>query len=134
MEAGLRVELISPPGLQVGAANSLRYVVTDARTGGAASDIVASHGRPAHLIVVRSDLERFQHLHPEPLTVAAFLVSGALAGLAGIGDDVLGELRGEYGDESLQFGERPYAEVDAQAMDGARGSHLRSEIEVPAGP
>jgi hypothetical protein len=70
----------APGGLAV-AADGLRLVPSETRfdpgtptewtfrvvdeDGEAVTDFEAAHGRPSHLVVVRRDLTRFQHRHPE---------------------------------------------------------------------
>ncbi len=65
-EADVRVELVAPPTLAPGTPATLVYRLAEAGTGAPLSDLVVSHERPMHLIVVSRDLREFQHLHPEP--------------------------------------------------------------------
>lgn len=44
----------------------LDFVVRHPVTRAIATSLVSVHERPAHLFVVSSDLEKFEHLHPEP--------------------------------------------------------------------
>ena len=46
----------------------LSYQLND-NAGRPLTDVVVSHERPIHLIVVRKDLGIFQHIHPQPTTV-----------------------------------------------------------------
>lgn len=65
-DAGIRANLtlaaVPTPGVPV----HLAYRLQDARTGAPLTDVVESHERPSHLVVVRRDLEHFQHVHPAP--------------------------------------------------------------------
>jgi Cu+-exporting ATPase len=65
-DAGVRAELVAPTTLVPGAPVALTYRLTEARTGAPIADVVESHERPMHLIVVSQDLARFQHVHPMP--------------------------------------------------------------------
>ncbi|MCC6173856.1 MAG: copper-translocating P-type ATPase [Chloroflexi bacterium] len=65
-DGGVRAELVVPAQLMPGAPVLLTYRLTDARTGAPITEIVESHERPMHLIVVSQDLARFQHVHPSP--------------------------------------------------------------------
>lgn len=60
----ITVDLIAPPAPAPATPIALTYRLTDARTGAPVTDVVESHERPGHLIVVRRDLGAFQHLHP----------------------------------------------------------------------
>jgi Cu+-exporting ATPase len=63
---GVRVTLLAPSAPPVGAPIALTYRLADARTGAPITDVLESHERPMHLIVVSQDLARFQHVHPAP--------------------------------------------------------------------
>jgi Cu+-exporting ATPase len=63
---GVRAELIAPAAITPGAPVRVAYRLTDARTAAPITDVIVSHDAPAHLIAVRSDLTRFQHVHPQP--------------------------------------------------------------------
>jgi Cu+-exporting ATPase len=63
---GTHVELIAPESLAPGQAVTLTYHLTDTATDAPVTDIVESHERPMHLIAVSRDLQKFQHIHPEP--------------------------------------------------------------------
>ena len=65
-----RVDLVAPAAIQPGQPAALTYRLTDARTGAPLTDVVVSHERPMHLIVVSRDLQPFQHVHPEPTGTA----------------------------------------------------------------
>ena len=55
----------------------LSYLLTD-KAGRPLTDVVVSHERPMHLIVVRKDLGIFQHIHPQPTSVPGeFIVDSA---------------------------------------------------------
>jgi Cu+-exporting ATPase len=61
-EAGVSVQMVAPPAPQVGTPVTLTYRLT--ADGAPLTDVVVSHEQEMHLIVVRQDLERFQHVHP----------------------------------------------------------------------
>jgi Cu+-exporting ATPase len=64
-EAGVRVELVAPvPAVR--ATTLITYRLSDAQTGVPLTDLVDSHERPMHLIIVSQDLTWFQHVHPTP--------------------------------------------------------------------
>jgi len=65
-DAGVRAELVAPAGLTTGSLVALTYRLADSRTGAPIADLVESHERPMHLIVVSQDLAQFQHVHPTP--------------------------------------------------------------------
>jgi Cu+-exporting ATPase len=64
------VELIAPASLLAGQPVTLTYRLTDTLTDAPVTDIVESHERPMHLIAVSRDLQKFQHIHPEPTDTA----------------------------------------------------------------
>jgi Cu+-exporting ATPase len=65
-EGGVRAELTAPASISAGTSVGLTYRLTDVQTGAPLTDVVDSHERPMHLIVVSQDLARFQHIHPSP--------------------------------------------------------------------
>jgi Cu+-exporting ATPase len=65
-DAGVRAELVAPAVLTSGSSIGLTYRLADARSGAPITDVVESHERPMHLIVVSQDLAHFQHVHPMP--------------------------------------------------------------------
>jgi len=65
-KAGVQVELNAPAGLQAGALASYTIRLRDSLTGVPLTDLIASHERLLHLIIIRRDLQHFQHLHPRP--------------------------------------------------------------------
>jgi P-type Cu+ transporter len=65
--ASLRTEVGVPDRMMAGAPARLGLRIEDAETGEAIRDIVESHERPLHFIVVSTDLEFFRHLHPWPI-------------------------------------------------------------------
>lgn len=65
-ETGVRADLTLAAPPAPGTSVHLAYRLRDARTGAPITDVVESHERPSHLIVVRRDLEHFQHIHPAP--------------------------------------------------------------------
>jgi Cu+-exporting ATPase len=68
-DASIKVQLLVPSVQQPGRPFTLRYQLSEVRMGAPLTDVVASHERLIHLIVVRQDLRHFQHLHPEPTDV-----------------------------------------------------------------
>jgi P-type Cu+ transporter len=63
--AGVRVEWSAAPAVATpGQPVTLRYRLTDARTGRAVTDLPLEHERPMHLVIVSADLAHFAHLHP----------------------------------------------------------------------
>ena len=65
--ASLRTEVGLPDRMMAGAPARLGLRIEDAETGEPIRDIVESHERPLHFIVVSTDLEFFRHLHPWPI-------------------------------------------------------------------
>jgi Cu+-exporting ATPase len=65
-DAGLDVELDAPADITPGAPVTLTLRVRDAATGEPVDDLVRTHQVWMHMIVTRSDLGTFAHLHPEP--------------------------------------------------------------------
>jgi P-type Cu+ transporter len=65
-DAGVRAELVAPPDIGPGIPVGLTYRLTDNGSGAPISDLVISHEELMHLIIVRQDLVRFQHIHPRP--------------------------------------------------------------------
>jgi hypothetical protein len=64
--AGVRVLWASEPEAPLPSQPvTLRYRVSDARSGQALTDLPIDHERPMHLITVSKDLSQFQHIHPE---------------------------------------------------------------------
>jgi hypothetical protein len=63
----LRVDVGLPDRMMAGAPARLGLRIEDVETGQATSDIIESHERPLHFIVVSTDLEFFRHLHPWPI-------------------------------------------------------------------
>ncbi|HET8598873.1 MAG TPA: heavy metal translocating P-type ATPase [Segeticoccus sp.] len=64
--AGLRVALTSSAPIRPGVPTTLTLTVRDARTGEPVEDLVRTHQVWAHLILTRSDLSTFAHIHPRP--------------------------------------------------------------------
>jgi Cu+-exporting ATPase len=64
-DAGVRVAL-TLPAVTAGSPARLVYQLTDAGSGAPLTDVVESHERPMHLIIVSQDLRHFQHVHPAP--------------------------------------------------------------------
>jgi Cu+-exporting ATPase len=65
-EAGLAVELIAPADIQPGQPTELTVEVRDADTAELVGDLVRTHQVWMHMIVTRTDLGTFAHIHPEP--------------------------------------------------------------------
>ena len=65
-QAGVRVDLATSPAVQPRTPVRLTYRLADARSGSPLTDVVISHERPMHLIVVSRDLGHFEHVHPTP--------------------------------------------------------------------
>ncbi len=65
-DAGLEVEIDAPADITPGEPVTLTIDVRDAETGEPVDDLVRTHQVWMHLIVTRSDLGTFAHLHPEP--------------------------------------------------------------------
>lgn len=65
-EAGVRAELIAPADLRAGLPAPHIIRLRDALSAAPLTDLVASHERLLHLIIIRRDLQYFQHLHPRP--------------------------------------------------------------------
>jgi P-type Cu+ transporter len=61
-----RVEVTAPSVVAPGTPAEITYQFSDAETDAPVADIVDSHERPVHLIVVSRDLQQFQHIHPVP--------------------------------------------------------------------
>jgi Cu+-exporting ATPase len=64
--AGLTVSLTPASTIRAGVATTLILTITDATTGEPVKDLVRTHQVWAHLILTRSDLSTFAHIHPEP--------------------------------------------------------------------
>src|SRR5688572_2185722 len=65
--ASLRTEVGIPDRIMAGAPARLGLRIEDAESGEPIRDVVESHERPLHFIVVSTDLEFFRHLHPWPI-------------------------------------------------------------------
>ena len=65
-DAGLDVEIDTPRDIRPGEPVALTIDVRDAETGEPVDDLVRTHQVWMHMIVTRSDLGTFAHLHPEP--------------------------------------------------------------------
>ena len=68
-QAGVRAQLSVSGAPEAGTPMRVAYRLTDA-SGAPLGDVVVSHEHPIHLIVVRRDLEEFQHIHPRPTGAA----------------------------------------------------------------
>jgi Cu+-exporting ATPase len=79
-QAGVSARLDVGGTLAPGAPVRITYRLSDVRSGAALGDVVVSHERPMHLIVVRTDLGVFQHIHPQPTgTPGEYAVDTAFA-------------------------------------------------------
>ncbi|GAA1951100.1 hypothetical protein GCM10009798_08010 [Nocardioides panacihumi] len=65
-EAGLKVSLIAPRVVEAGQPARLSVEVRDAGSGERISDLVRTHQVWMHMILTRTDLGTFAHIHPEP--------------------------------------------------------------------
>lgn len=65
-EAGLTVNLLAPAVIEPGRPTQLTVEVRDAASGALVDDLVRTHQVWMHMIVTRSDLGTFAHIHPEP--------------------------------------------------------------------
>jgi len=65
-EAGLTVTVTAPPAIKPGQPTRLTVEVRDADSGDLAGDLVRTHQVWMHMIVTRTDLGTFAHIHPEP--------------------------------------------------------------------
>jgi hypothetical protein len=75
-EAGVEVEArVEPASPAPGEPAELAYEVSDAESGEAISEMPVDHERQMHLIAVSRDLDRFQHIHPEPDESGGFAVT-----------------------------------------------------------
>ena len=65
-EAGLSVNLIAPAAIDPGQPTQLTVEVRDGATGELVGDLVRTHQVWMHMIITRTDLGTFAHIHPEP--------------------------------------------------------------------
>ncbi|MBA2956168.1 heavy metal translocating P-type ATPase [Nocardioides sp. MAH-18] len=65
-EAGLGVALQVPAGIRPGEPTTATVTVRDAETGALVDDLVRTHQVWMHMIITRTDLGTFAHIHPEP--------------------------------------------------------------------
>jgi Cu+-exporting ATPase len=65
-EAGLTVNLVAPTVIDPGQSTPLTVEVRDAGTGALVGDLVRTHQVWMHMIITRTDLGTFAHIHPEP--------------------------------------------------------------------
>jgi P-type Cu+ transporter len=65
-EAGLTVQVAAPARVLPGRPVTLQVAVRDAGTGKPVDDLVRTHQVWMHLIITRSDLGTFAHVHPRP--------------------------------------------------------------------
>jgi Cu+-exporting ATPase len=61
-DAGVSVQLVAPPSPQAGTPVTLTYRLS--ADGTPLTDVTVSHEQEMHLIIVRQDLQIFQHVHP----------------------------------------------------------------------
>ena len=65
-EAGVRVDFgADPPEPATGSPVELSYMVRDAGSGDAITDLPLDHERPMHTILISTDLRSFAHIHPK---------------------------------------------------------------------
>ena len=69
-EAGLTVTIDGPATIDPGQPTQLTVEVRDADTGALVSDLVRTHQVWMHMIITRSDLGTFTHVHPQPTDTA----------------------------------------------------------------
>ena len=69
-EAGLTVTIDGPTTIEAGRPTRLTVAVRDADTGALVTDMVRTHQVWMHMIITRSDLGTFTHVHPEPTDTA----------------------------------------------------------------
>ncbi|MPV88104.1 heavy metal translocating P-type ATPase [Georgenia ruanii] len=78
-DAGMRVDVDVPADLAPGRPATLTVSVRDAATGALVTDVVRTHQVWMHMILTRSDLGTFAHIHPEPTgTPGVFAVTAEL--------------------------------------------------------
>ncbi|MFC4782846.1 heavy metal translocating P-type ATPase [Nocardioides sp. MAHUQ-72] len=65
-DAGLEVDLDVPDVVRPGEPTPITVTVRDAETGEPVDDLVRTHQVWMHMILTRSDLGTFAHIHPEP--------------------------------------------------------------------
>jgi Cu+-exporting ATPase len=65
-DAGVKVRLDVPADVRAGEPTPVTVEVRDAGTGALVTDLVRTHQVWMHMIITRSDLGTFAHLHPEP--------------------------------------------------------------------
>ncbi len=65
-EAGLAVDLQVPGDVRPGTPTPVTVTVRDEQTGEPVDDLVRTHQVWMHMIITRSDLGTFAHVHPEP--------------------------------------------------------------------
>ena len=69
-DADLDVDLQVPAGIRPGDRTTVTVTVRDAETGALVDDLVRTHQVWMHMIITRSDLGTFDHIHPEPTGTA----------------------------------------------------------------
>ncbi|GAB3779062.1 heavy metal translocating P-type ATPase [Nocardioides ungokensis] len=65
-DAGLEVSLGMPADVRPGEPTTITVTVRDAKTGEPVTDLTRTHQVWMHMIITRSDLGTFAHIHPEP--------------------------------------------------------------------
>ncbi|HEY9294142.1 MAG TPA: copper-translocating P-type ATPase, partial [Microlunatus sp.] len=65
-EAGIETKIIGTDGLKPGQPTTLTLQMINSDTGRPITDLVRTHQVWAHMIINRTDLGTFSHLHPEP--------------------------------------------------------------------
>jgi Cu+-exporting ATPase len=82
-EADLSVKLIVPADIEPGRPQNLTVEVRDADSGALTGDLVRTHQVWMHMIITRSDLGTFAHVHPEPTGTPGVLAVRATFPTAG---------------------------------------------------
>ncbi len=65
-DAGLTVTVHAPANVQPGTPTQVTVTVRDAETGAPVTDLVRTHQVWMHMIITRTDLGTFAHIHPDP--------------------------------------------------------------------
>ena len=82
-DADLDVTLQVPAGIEPGEPTTLAVAVRDADSGALVDDLVRTHQVWMHMIITRSDLGTFAHIHPEPTGTAGIYTVTATFPTAG---------------------------------------------------
>jgi Cu+-exporting ATPase len=82
-EAGLEVRIVTPETVVPGQRTPIEVEVRDADSGDLVTDLVRTHQVWMHLIITRSDLGTFEHVHAEPTGTAGVYATDATFPTAG---------------------------------------------------